>query len=88
MSDSKVSENLYVITKCLVVLSSGDRVLRKMLKQFTIDLSSVHRHLRKEANMFYRDGLAKLIKNQMMEYMGNEDALEEASRIKELRNDN
>ena len=71
MNDSKVSENLCSITKFLIVLSSGDRVLKKLLRQFTVELGSIHRHLssRKEVNSFYRDGLSKLIRSQMMEYM-------------------
>lgn len=36
LNDSKVTENLHTIIKCLIELSSGDRVLRKLLKQFTV----------------------------------------------------
>ena len=87
LNEYKVSESLYTITKCLIALSSGDRLLRKFFSQFTIELTSMHRHIRKEATAFYRDGLSKLIKNQLMEYVGNGGTLEEASRIKELKND-
>ena len=58
----KVSESLYSIIKCLVPLSSGEKVLRKVLRQFTYDLPNLHRHLRKEVNAFYREGLSRLIK--------------------------
>ena len=82
MNDLKVSESLYTITKCLIALSSGDRVLTKLLREFSINLTEIHRHIRKEATTFYRDGINKLIKNQLMEYVGNGGTLEEASRIK------
>ena len=68
-------------------MSSGERLLKKMLKQFSIELSSIHRQVKHEATIFYRDGLSRLIKAQLMEYIGNEDTLEEASNIKELKND-
>lgn len=54
LNDSKVTENLHTITKCLIELSSGDRVLRKVLKQFTVEIGGIHRHIRKEANVYYR----------------------------------
>lgn len=66
-----MTENLHTITKCLIELSSGDRVLRKMLRQFTLEIGGIHRHITKEANVYYREGIARLIKNHMMEYMGN-----------------
>lgn len=87
MNDYQVSESLYTITKCLIVLSSGERLLKKLLKQFNVELSSIHRSTKRETTTFYRDGLSRLIKNQLMEYIGNEDTLEEASHIKELKTD-
>lgn len=54
------------------MLSSGEKVLKKILRQFSIELSSIHRHVKKEACAFYRDGLSKLVKTQLMEYVGNE----------------
>jgi hypothetical protein len=51
---NKISENVYNIIKCLVALSSGERVLSKILKEFSLDLPGLHRHLRKETNAFYR----------------------------------
>ena len=36
MNQYKVSESLYTITKCLIALSSGDRLLKKLLRQFGI----------------------------------------------------
>lgn len=87
MNEYQVSESLYTITKCLIVLSSGERLLKKLLKQFNVELTTIHRHVKKEATTFYRDGLSRLIKSQLMEYIGNEDTLEEASKIKELKND-
>lgn len=36
MNDYKVSESLYLITKLLKVLSSGDRLLKKLLRQFSV----------------------------------------------------
>lgn len=83
----KVSESLYSIIKCLVPLSSGERVLKKVLRQFTMDLPALHRHLRKEVNAFYREGLCRLIKKELADHVGNEDTLEEASKIKELKED-
>jgi hypothetical protein len=44
---NKISENVYNIIKCLVALSSGERVLGKILKEFSLDLPGLHRHLRK-----------------------------------------
>lgn len=58
-----------------------------MLRQFTLEIGNIHRHMKKEVNIYYREGLARLIKSKMMEYMGNEESLIEASRIKELRGD-
>jgi hypothetical protein len=83
----KVSESLYSIIKCLVPLSSGERVLRKVLRQFTYDLPNLHRHLKREVNAFYREGLSRLIKKELADHVGNEDTLEEASKIKELKED-
>jgi hypothetical protein len=71
MSEHRVSESLYAITKLLIALSSGDKLLKKFLKQYSVDLSSIHRHVRKEATEFYRVGLSRLIKNELMEYVGN-----------------
>lgn len=87
MNECRVSESLCTVTKCLIALSSGDRLLKKFLRQFSIELSAVHRHLRKEATAFYREGLSKLIKSELIDYLGNGGTLEEASRIKELKND-
>ena len=75
MNEYKVSESLYTITKCLIALSSGDRLLKKIMRQFGVELSSIHRHIRKEATAFYREGLSKLIKSQLMEYIGNGSTL-------------
>lgn len=36
MNEYQVSESLYTIMKCLIVLSSGERLLKKLLKQFNI----------------------------------------------------
>lgn len=47
MNDYKVSESLYTVTKLLIGLTSGDRVLKKFLMQFNIDLCALHRHVRK-----------------------------------------
>lgn len=47
MNEFKVSESLYTITRCLIALSSGDRLLRKLLMQFGLELTSLHRHIRK-----------------------------------------
>jgi hypothetical protein len=71
MNEFKVSESLFVIIKCLIILSSGERVIRKILKQFHIELIPIHRHLKNDICIFYRDGLSKLIKTQLMEYIGN-----------------
>ena len=49
---SKISESLYSIIKCLIPLSSGERVLKKILRQFTLDLPGLHSHLKKEVNCF------------------------------------
>lgn len=72
----KVTESLYTILKCLVALSSGERVLRKVLRQFNTDLSSVHRHLKREVNAFYREGLCRMIKKELSDHVGNDDTLE------------
>lgn len=50
----KFSESLYNILKCLVALSSGEKVLRKVLHQFSVELSTHHKHLRKDSCQFYR----------------------------------
>ena len=57
--------------KSLVSLSSGERVLKKVLKQFSYELTSIHRHLKKDVNIFYRDGLSKLTKLHLMDFIGN-----------------
>jgi hypothetical protein len=54
MSGFKFSESLYAILKCLVALSSGEKVLRKVLHQFSVELSTHHKHLKKENCQFYR----------------------------------
>lgn len=87
MTGFKFSESLYNILKGLVALSSGEKVLRKVLRQFSIQLSSHHKHLKKDNCQFYRQALGKLIKNQLIDYVGNSDTLEEVSKIKELKED-
>ena len=82
MTGFRFSESLYNILKCLVALSSGEKVLRKVLHQFTVDLSSLHKHLRKDNCQFYREALSKLVKSQLIDYVGNSDTLEEVSKIK------
>ena len=47
MNEYKVSESLYSITKSLINLTSGERVIKKLLIQFNIDLCSIHHHVRK-----------------------------------------
>ena len=47
MNEYQVSESLYTIMKCLIILSSGERLLKKLLKQFNVDLSSIHRQVKK-----------------------------------------
>ena len=47
MVGPKVSESLYSIIKCLIPLSSGERVLRKVLRQFSFDLPNLHRHVKR-----------------------------------------
>lgn len=42
----------------------------------------MHKHLRKESCQLYREAFSKLVKNQLIDYVGTEDTLEEASRIK------
>ena len=71
MNEFKVSDSLHIIMKSLVSLSSGERVARKVLKQFSLELTSVHRHLKKDVNVFYRDGLSKLTKIHLMDFIGN-----------------
>lgn len=75
MNEFKVSESLHVIIRSLVSLSSGERVVRKILRQFSLELTTVHRHLKKDVNVFYRDGLSKLTKMHLMDFIGNEDTL-------------
>lgn len=82
MTGFRFSESLYNILKCLVALSSGEKVLRKVLHQFTVELSSLHKHLRKDNCQFYREALSKLVKSQLIDYVGNSDTLEEVSKIK------
>lgn len=82
MNEFKVSDSLHIIMKSLVSLSSGEKVARKVLKQFSLELTSIHRHLKKDVNVFYRDGLSKLTKMHLMDFIGNEDTLEETSKIK------
>lgn len=36
MNDYKVNESLYSIIKLLIALSSGDRLLKKLLRQFSV----------------------------------------------------
>lgn len=62
-------------------------MLRKVLKQFFFDIPNLHRHIKREVNDFYREGLCRLIKKELADHVGNEDTLEEASKIKELRED-
>lgn len=87
MNEFKVSDSLHIIMRTLVSLSSGERVAKKVLKQFSYELTTIHRHLKKDVNVFYRDGLSKLTKMHLMDFVGNEDTLEEISKIRELRSD-
>lgn len=36
MNENKVSDQLLLITKLLIALSSGDRLLKKLLRQFSV----------------------------------------------------
>jgi hypothetical protein len=66
-----VSESLYLIITCLIALSSGVKVLKKILRQFTLELNNIHKHLKAETCLFYREGLSRLIKTQLIDYVGN-----------------
>lgn len=57
MNENKVSDQLILITKLLIALSSGDRVLKKLLRQFSVELPTIHRHVRHPATEVYRAGL-------------------------------
>ena len=57
--------------KSLVLLSSGEKVVKKILRQFSYDLTVIHRHLKKDVNLLYRDGLSKITKLHLMEFIGN-----------------
>ena len=47
MNDQKVTDSLSTIIKCLIVLSSGEKVLKKLIKQLRIELGTIHRHVRR-----------------------------------------
>ena len=47
MNGTKVSDSLSTIIKCLIVLSSGEKILKKMIKQFKLELGTIHRHVRR-----------------------------------------
>lgn len=49
MNENKVSDQLLLITKLLVALSSGDKLLKKLLRQFSVELPTIHRHIRNQA---------------------------------------
>jgi len=36
-----------------------------------VDVSTIHKHLRKEVGLFYKEGLGKLLKSQLVDYIGN-----------------
>jgi hypothetical protein len=76
INESKVSDSLHIVMKSLVSLSSGERVVKKILRQFSYDLTAIHRHLKKDVNLLYRDGLSKITKLHLMDFIGNEDTLE------------
>lgn len=57
MNENKVSDQLILVTKFLIALGSGDRILKKLLKQFTVELPTIHRHVRQQATEVYRAGL-------------------------------
>jgi hypothetical protein len=75
MNESTVSDSLHIVMKSLVLLSSGERVVKKILRQFSYDLTVIHRHLKKDVNLLYRDGLSKITKLHLMDFIGNEDTL-------------
>ena len=54
MLGNKLSESVHSIIKCLVALNSGDKVLRKLLKQFYFEPTSIHKHMPKDSALFYR----------------------------------
>jgi hypothetical protein len=47
INEIKVSDSLHIIIKTLVSLSSGERVVKKILRQFCYELTTIHRHLKK-----------------------------------------
>jgi hypothetical protein len=46
MGACKVSENLPLILTNLIALSSGERVLKNILRQFCLNLTKIHGHLK------------------------------------------
>lgn len=72
MIEYKVSDSLHVIIRSLVSLSSGEKVVKKILRQFNVELTIIHRHLKKEINAYYRDGLSKLLKRHLIDFIGKE----------------
>ena len=71
MHDFKVSDSLHIVVKSLVSLSSGEKVLKRILRQFSLELTAIHKNLKKETNVLYRDGLSKLTKMHLMDFMGS-----------------
>jgi len=83
----RVSETLHTIVKCLVKLYSGDRLLKTFLKQYSTDLNAMHKHAKRESNPYYRETLNRIIKNNLMDFVGNQEILSEISKIRELNRD-
>lgn len=83
----RVNETSHTIIKCLIKLYSGDRLLKTLLKQYSVDLLLMHKHARRESNPYYRETLNRLIKNNLMDFVGNQEILMEISKIRELNRD-
>jgi hypothetical protein len=72
--------------KLAVVLSSGERILKKLLEELKIDIGESHRHTaskRREGiscNIYYKKYLC-IICGYLIDYFSNNNLLLEASKI-------
>lgn len=85
--NSKFPEYINATIKSLTKLHSGDRVLEIILKQYQVDLSNIHKHLRRDYTLIYRECLNRIIKTNLIDSVGTPEISKAISQIRELSKD-
>lgn len=71
----------------MTFLTSPSKLLKKVLSEFSVELNNLHKHLPDTFTEYYRVILCEIVKKSLIQYVGQDDCLYQASKIKELKKD-